>query len=57
MPRVGLQKVLRDVLVDGGASAKELPSEADLAVAFKVVDADKSGKKNRKGGLVQQFSL
>ena len=47
MPRVGLQKVLRDVLVDGGASAKELPSEADLAVAFKVVDADKSGKKKR----------
>jgi len=39
-----MKQTLKDLLLEGGIIAKDLPSDADLAAAFKAVDKDKNGK-------------
>ena len=38
------------MLLDGGTSDKDMPSDKDLTAAFTLVDADKSGEAAARGG-------
>ena len=38
------------MLLDGGTSDKDMPSDKDLTASFTLVDADKSGEAAAEGG-------